>query len=289
MKTRLSLLITCMLIIVCFKTAIAQKENIPDSKYFPSSGESKKVAIMFLGGSEGGLPNYYNMESFTSKGYPCFMVGYFGTKNTPDQLEMIPLEYLDDAISEFQSKPEVRGKKIVVYGASKGGELALLLGSKYKEIEGIIARVPSSVVFQGIGGRRLSSWSYNGEPVPFVPYARFDYSKIVNNQYVELYRLSLEQTEAVEKAAIQVEIINGPILLFSGKEDMMWPSSQMCEMIMKRLDEKGFPFQHEHIAYENAGHSFNEHYMIGGTGEGNKRAGIDSEEKIFEFLERLSK
>ena len=59
-------------------------------------------------------------------------------ENVPNLVGQIPLEYLDDAISEFQSKPEVRGKKIVVYGASKGGELALLLGSKYKEIEFLI-------------------------------------------------------------------------------------------------------------------------------------------------------
>jgi uncharacterized protein YfbU (UPF0304 family) len=40
---------------------------------------------------------------------------------------------------------------------------------------------------------------------------------------------------------------------------------------MKRLDSKGFPFQHEHFSYEDAGRSFNEHYMMGGTEEENKK------------------
>jgi len=280
---------TVMIVCASFNTVLAQKDTIPDSKFFPQTGEDKNVAIILIGGSEGGLPNYYKIERFNKLGYPCLVVGYFGTKSTPDRLEMIPLDYFEEVINTFKSKPEVRGKKIVVYGGSKGGELALLLGSKFKQIQGVIAGVPSSVVFQGIGGRRVSSWSYKGEQIPFVPYAPFDYSKIVNSQYVELYRRSLEQTDAVKKALINVENINGPILLITGKEDKMWPSSQMADMIIKRLDEKKFPFWYKHFAYQNAGHSFSEHSTLGGTAEGNKQAGIDSEKRIFDFLERLSK
>lgn len=285
---RYKTLFTSLIVVASFFEATAQKDTIPDSRYYPPKGENKNVAIMLLGGSEGGLPNYYNIERFTKLGYPCFIIGYFGTKNTHDRLEMIPLEYFEEAIKTFKSKPEVSDKKIVVYGGSKGGELALLLASRYKQIEGVIAAVPSSVVFQGIGGRRVSSWSYNGESIPFVPYAPFDFSKIVNSQYVELYKLSLEQTEAVEKASIQVENINGPILLLSGKGDTMWPSSQMGEMIIKRLDENKFPYWYKHIAYENAGHSLNEQHMMGGNEEGNKQARIDSEQRILDFLNRFS-
>jgi uncharacterized protein len=280
---------TVMIVCASFNTVLAQKDTIPDSKFFPPTGEDKNVAIILIGGSEGGLPNYYKIERFNKLGYPCLVVGYFGTKSTPDRLEMIPLDYFEEVINTFKSKSEVRDKKIVVYGGSKGGELALLLASKFKQIQGVIAGVPSSVVFQGIGGRRVSSWSYKGEQIPFVPYAPFDYSKIVNSQYVELYRLSLHQTDAVRKALINVENINGPILLISGMEDKMWPSSQMADMIIKRLDEKKFPFWYKHFAYQNAGHSFSEHSSLGGTAEGNKQAGIDSEKRIFDFLERLSK
>jgi uncharacterized protein len=184
-------LVELIAIFFSVESGFAQKDSIPDTKYFPPSGNEKNIAIMIIGGSEGGLPVYYNVEKYTSIGYPCYMVGYFGTRNTPDKLEMIPLEYLGKAIETFKSFPEVRDKKIIIQGGSKGGELALLLASINKNIEGVIASVPSSVVFQGIGGKPLSSWSYKGEPVPFVPYAPFDYSKIINSQYVELYKLSL--------------------------------------------------------------------------------------------------
>jgi esterase/lipase len=286
---KLKILITLLIVITCALVTFAQKDTIPNSKYYPPKTDGKNVAIMLLGGSEGGFPSYYDTEYLTKLGYPCYIIGYFGTKNTPDYLEMIPLEYFEEIIKKFKSKPEVKNKKIVVWGGSKGGELALLLASKFKQIEGVIATVPGSVVFQGLGPGYKSSWSYNGEGLPFVPFAEYDYSKIVNNQYVEPYRLALKQTEAVEKAVIKVENINGPILLLAGKEDMMWPSAQMCDMIMKRLDENKFPYWHKLFAYENAGHSLNEAYMIGGTVEGNKQARIDSGPRIYDFLDQLSK
>jgi dienelactone hydrolase len=245
-------------------------------------------AIMFLGGSEGGIAKYDSVEPFTAQGYPCIKVGYFGTEHTPDQLEMIPLEYFEKAIRMFKSQPEVKGKKIVVFGTSKGGEVALLLASKYKQIEGVIAKVPGSVVFQGAGPS--SSWSYKDKPVPYVPfYKTSDHSKVVNNQWRELFELSLTQTDAVEKAVIKVEQINGPILILTGQKDILWPSSQMGDMIIKRLKENKFPHWYKHYAYENAGHGLNENYLfLGGTKDGNKNARIDSEKRIFAFLSRLS-
>lgn len=272
----------------CIIETKAQKDTIPDSKYYPAKGKAQNIVLVLLGGSEGGLPNYYDVEKLTGLGYPCFILGYFGTKNTPDRLEMIPIEYFEKQIETLQSRPELRKKKIVVWGGSKGGELALLLASKYKWIKGVIAAVPGAVVFQGLGGSLVSSWSENGSSIPFVPFAPYDYSKIVNAQYVEVYRLSLQQTESVQKAAIQVEKINGPILLLAGKADSMWPSHQMAEMIICRLDKNKFPHWYKLFSYDNAGHTLNDGYMIGGTPEGNKNARIDSEQRILAFLSKLS-
>jgi dienelactone hydrolase len=285
---RLKFIITFLSIFSFIIASKAQKDSIPDSKYYPAKGESKNVALILFGGSEGGLPNYYDVKKLTGLGYPCLILGYFGTKNTPDRLEMIPLEYFEKSINSFKSKPEIKNKKLVIWGGSKGGELVLLLASKNRQIEGVIAAVPSSVVFQGLGGNLVSSWSENEVSIPFVPFAPFDYSKIVNNQYVEVYKLSLEQAESVKSATIEVEKINGPILLLAGKEDSMWPSNQMCEMIIQRLKENSFPFWFKLYSYENAGHTLNDGYMMGGNVEGNKNARIDSEKRTIEFLNRLS-
>jgi dienelactone hydrolase len=289
MKKISMLFVAIILLFSSFEIGVARDNFILDVEYYPPSVESGNVAIMFFGGSEGGIPNI-GVEPFTAKGYPCIKVGYFGTEHTPDKLEMIPLEYFEKAIRMFKSQPEVKGKKIVVFGSSRGGELALLLASRYKQIEGVIAQKPSFPVFQGIGkGGSSSSWSYKGQPVPFVPYYKpFDYSKVVNNQWRELFELTLTQTDVVEKAMIKVEQINGPILILNGKEDKMIPSGQMGEMIIKRLKENNFPHWYKHVAYENAGHTFSGKYLMGGTIYGNIKAKIDSEKRIFAFLSRLS-
>ena len=261
--------ITSLFIVFSVTETIAQQDTIPDSKYYPPKEKGKKVAIMLFGGAEGGLPNYYDTEYLTKLGHPCYAVGYFRTQNTPDRLEMIPLEYFEEKLETFISQPEVKNKKIVVWGSSKGAELALLLASRYKQIQGVIAAVPSNVVFQGLGGQTVSSWSYKGESIPFVPFAPYDYSKIVNAEYVEVYRLSLEQREAVPKAKIKVENINGPILLLAGEADTMWPSDQMSQLIIKRLDNNNFPYWYKLFSYENAGHTLSDGYMMGGSIEGN--------------------
>jgi len=285
---KLKIFLATLFVITSVVETIAQKDTIPDSKYYPAKGKSQNIVLMLLGGSEGGLPNYFDIEKLTGLGYPCFILGYFGTKSTPERLEMIPMEYFEKEIKALETLPELNGKKIVVWGGSKGGELALLIASRYKQIKGVVAAVPSSVVFQGLGGKPVSSWSENGTSIPFVPFAPFDYSKIVNSQYVEVYRLSLEQTEAVSKAAIKVENINGPILLLAGKEDTMWPSDYMCKMIIKRLDENKFTHWYKLFSYENAGHTLNNEHMMGGTREGNNNAKIDSEQRVLDFLDRVS-
>ena len=283
------ILVASLIFVICTMESVAQKDTIPDSKYFPVQGRARNVVLLLLGGSEGGLPNYYNVKKLTGLGYPCFILGYFGTQNTPERLEMIPIEYFEKQIDNLMSRPELRKQQVIVWGGSKGGELALLLASKNKQIKGVIAAVPSSVVFQGLSGKLESSWSENGKSISFVPFAPFDYSKIKNSQYVDVYRLSLEQKEAVTKATIEVEKINGPILLLAGKEDTMWPSDQMCEMIIKRLNDKEFPHWYKLYSYENAGHTLNDGYMMGGTKEGNYSARIDSEKRTLDFLDQLSK
>jgi len=259
-----------------------------DAKFYVPQRKSKNLAILVLGGSEGGIPRYH-APMFVEEGFPTLALGYFKTKRTPKYLDMIPLEYFDAPIKWLQTKPEVRGKKIVVVGSSKGGELALLLASRKPQIRGVVAFVPGSVVFQGIPKvfwPPRSGWAYEDKPLPFVPY---DYSKGFDpNNLLGLHQESLKQRQAVKKAELQVEKTNGPVLLFSAAEDNVWPSVEMCEMICRRLKEKGFEHKYEHIKYDKAGHALTEYFIMGGTKEGNRKARIDSTHRMLEFLEELS-
>jgi dienelactone hydrolase len=178
---------------------------------------------------------------------------------------------------------------VIVVGESKGAELALTLASRKPEITGVVAFVPSAVVFQGIPKvywPPRSSWSVGGEPLPFVPY---DLTGLADPSDVfAIYRNSLGQAAAVQAATIPVERIKGPVLLFSAGQDAMWPSFDMSETIMGALRRPSFAYPSEHVSYADAGHTMTEYYLMGGTPEGNQAARLDSTARMLAFLERFS-
>jgi uncharacterized protein len=256
-------------------------------------GSPAKLGVLVLGGSEGGVPS--GAKFLASKGYAALAIAYFKAPGLPETLEQIPLEYLDQALDWLEASPGVPRGGIVIEGGSKGAELALLLASRHADVIGVIATSPSSVVWQGIAKSfwpkpaARSSWTLQGQPLPFVPY---DYGHFFNpldaRAIYKFYERSLAQREAAAQAAIPVEKIHGPVLLLTGRDDRLWPSTEMAERICHRLKAAGFPYKFEHIAYEHAGHTLNESAPVGGTTEGNRAARIASRAKALEFLERIA-
>ena len=259
-----------------------------DGEFYPPVGSPRKLGVLVLGGSDGGVPSR-RAKFIAEKGFPVLALAYFKTRRTPQYLDMIPLEYFDEPIDWLKQNQHTQGGRIVVIGESKGAELALLLASRKPEISGVVAFVPSAVVFQGMPKDfrpPRSSWSQRGEPIPFVPY---DLSNLPDpDNVLSIYRNSLKQQEAVRKALIPVLRIKGPVLLFSAADDRMWPSAEMSDMMMRTLREQGFGYPCEHITYDHAGHTVTEYYMMGGTEEGNRRARIDSTERMLLFLNKLA-
>lgn len=154
---------------------------------------------------------------------------------------------------------------------------------------------PSSVVWQGIygfdkDGKPISSWSFNGTGISFVPYAPYDYSKLSNGHSLDFYIKSLNQEQYIEKALIKVENINGPIYLFSGEEDIQWPAKRMGEMIIKRLKENEFDYEYKHFAYPDVNHGFSAEQTEsqGGTKKANEAALVDFERKVLKLLNKLN-
>jgi uncharacterized protein len=109
-----------------------------------------------------------------------------------------------------------------------------------------------------------------------------------------LYRGSLEVYDD-EEAFIAVEEIEGPVLLVSGGDDLLWPSALMAERILERLEAHDHPA--EHLSYPEAGHLILSPYLptwgseafeglaTGGTPEANAEAAEDSWPRVLAFLE----
>jgi dienelactone hydrolase len=69
----------------------------------------------------------------------------------------------------MRAKKSVDADRIAVIGASKGGELSLLLASMFPEIKVVVAYASGSLIGTGIDREHsgnVSSWSYRGKPLP---------------------------------------------------------------------------------------------------------------------------
>ncbi len=279
---------------------------------FVPPGEGRHPGVIVLGGSGGGL-HEGTAAYLASKGYVALALAYFSYEDLPKFMENIPLEYFETGIHWLKERNEVLDDKIAVVGESRGGELALLLGATFPELGAVVAIVPSGLVWAGFGAandaEERPAWTYRGQPLPFIgfghltPKQQKEMAAIpeANPMTGTPYSLvALEDRAAVERASIPVEKINGPVLLVSGRADLMWPSSVMSEMVMQRLAAAKHPFPDRHLSYEGAGHAIPfpnmpttvnyVHHPIakvdvafGGSPEADAAA-ADSWEQIIDFL-----
>ena len=83
------------------------------------------------------------------------------------------------------------------------------------------------------------------------------------------FSMMLEDEKAVKNAEIEVEKINGPILILSGKNDDQSHATSMSNKIIERLNKNNFKYYNKHIAL-NGGHTAPlEHFNL-----------------VYEFLEK---
>ncbi len=226
--------------------------------FFRPRRPGRYPGIIVMGGSRGGLQEQ-RAALLASHRYATLALAYFNFEHLPPKLVDIPLEYFATAIRWMRSQDAV-SDKLGVMGASRGGELALLLGATFQQIKAVISYAPSSVVWPGLSpdGSSRASWTYEGIPLPYMRNPTLEEAARVPNREpvstTPLALITLADAEAVASAAIPVERINGPVLLISGNDDQLWPSSVMSEMVMKRLAERGHPFEDEHFDYKGTGH-----------------------------------
>jgi dienelactone hydrolase len=284
------------------KTTDVRENGLVATLYEPAK-RGPHAGIIVLGGSEGGIRSAQTTAAIlASHGYAALAVAYFGMEGLPERLAGIRLEYIKNAIDWMGKREGVDAGRLAVLGGSKGAELALLAASYYPEIKAVVAYVPTNVAWPGIGGPG-SSWTYQEKPVPFVPYNGAPVRNPADGgktmMLTPLYQKSLDNREAVENAAIAVEKINGPVLLISGKDDQLWPSALMGELIIERLKQKKHRFRYEHLSYYGAGHAVRIPYnpttgsvaggslVLGGTPHANARAQADSWPRVLRFLSEM--
>ncbi|HEY6418643.1 MAG TPA: acyl-CoA thioesterase/bile acid-CoA:amino acid N-acyltransferase family protein [Candidatus Binataceae bacterium] len=267
--------------------------------------DGARPGIVFFGGSGGGLAEAHP-ALLASRGYAVMSLAYFAMEGVPKDLLEIPLEYFATAIAWMRRNPAVRPGQLAVIGSSRGGELALLLGVNFRDVTAVIAYVPSGVVWPGLGPPNEAprpAWTLGGKGISFIEPAPPDIEAWTKppTALTPWFLESMKNRESAERAAIAVEKINGPVLMFSGTDDQMWPSLNLADIAMQRLIRLNFPHPHDHVSYAGAGHFIQFPYTpvisaifhpvvrsmmaLGGTPEANHVANLDSWRRLHEFLE----
>lgn len=291
-----------------------RESGLVGTLFQPAAGKNHP-SIIVLGGSDGGLREAWAAQ-LAPHGYAALALAYFGIDNLPQNLVRIPLEYFETAIDWMARQERVVGDSLGVIGGSRGGELALLLGATFPQIKAVVGLVPSSLRWIGASSdasemrRRPPAWTHGGKPLPCLsPKAnlgallRYGWSAL-NRRPIALtpsFHAALKLREAVEQAAIAVERINGPVLLISGQDDQMWPSTVLSDIAIQRLAKHKHSFPYEHKTYEAAGHAFgfpylpttvtsarhplsNRVFALGGSAAANARAAKDAWSRTLQFL-----
>lgn len=299
-----------------FKLSELKRQPITDEfkgELFYTANANHQTIIM-LGGSDGQLSALSLMAGpLASRGFNVLTVGYFNEEGLPKKLEEIPLEYFEKVFDWVKNNPLTQGSKIYVHGTSKGGELALLLASRYNVISKVAVSAPHSYCFQALdglmAGRNVSSWSNEGKSLPFIPvdnnifyeHQRNCAEKNIPFGLATTYNESVERARNREDARIRIENAHANLLLIAGHQDNVWNTYDACIEIMNILKKTNYKYRYELLDYKDLGHSLPIPYIIplsetlnikmglgmftcGGTLKGNSYGQFDSWQKTIEFF-----
>lgn len=274
-------------------------------------GDGPFAAVLVFGGSEGGTgTGEFTAMYLASLGYAALGVGYFGAAGLPPGLTDVPLEILEEDLAFLTADPRVDPERVVVMGGSRGGELALLVGVHFPVVQGVIAEVPSGLVWGSATEASGAAWTLEGAPLPYVPASDAQPTATVDDDGVAHWRMravfladiEAADADALAAATIPAEEIAGPVLLLSGDDDQLWPSCVLADIAAARRARSDDVV----LCHPEAGHASvgvpgwstvdsTEGYLadldgflvLGGTAQGNGRALRANDTAVRAFLQRV--
>ncbi len=152
--------------------------------FYPGDGQPHP-GIILLHGSDGGASGWNEHEAieWVKKGFVVMAYAYFGAAGTPTGLANINLDTAMKAIQYLKTCTHVSGKKVGIYGVSRGAEMAVALASLFPQsglISAVVAHSPQdraqgSITVREDGmldtvrdpsGRPLPGWAMGGKSIP---------------------------------------------------------------------------------------------------------------------------
>lgn len=184
-----------------------------------------------------------------------------------------PLERIEKGISYLKNKGTT---KIGIIGISASAMVALTSASLFHDITFTIALTPSDYVMEGYyqdkkdgaterPGDFEPSLTYQGKPIPFLPYAyrHPEYWQQIKAESKrrgdmlagrDMFEESERRHHLQEDEKIKVENIKGHIYLAGAKDDVMWNTCKYIERMEQRFHELEHECTYETHIYEHGTH-----------------------------------
>uniref|UniRef100_A0A452TUY3 BAAT/Acyl-CoA thioester hydrolase C-terminal domain-containing protein n=1 Tax=Ursus maritimus TaxID=29073 RepID=A0A452TUY3_URSMA len=173
-------------------------------------------------------------------------LAYHNYEDLPNGLEILHLEYFEEAVKYLLGHPQVKGPGVGLLGSSKGGELCLSMASFLK---GITAAVIINGSVANVGG----ALHYKDETLPPVGFDlnRVRLTKDGLADILDVLNSPLEGAD--QKSFIPVERAESAFLFLVGQDDHNWKSEFYANEASKRLQAHGREMP-QIICYPGAGH-----------------------------------
>ncbi|MFF3448556.1 acyl-CoA thioester hydrolase/BAAT C-terminal domain-containing protein [Streptomyces sp. NPDC002667] len=210
----------------------------------PAAGSD--VGVLVLAGSSGRIERE-RARLLAGQGMTALSIRWFGGPGQPAGICEIPLETFTAAVDLLARNG---ARHIGVLGVSKGAEAALLTAVHDPRVDVVIAVSPTSHVWCNIGPGldgedrpQRSSWTWRGQPLPFVPVddswtpAGPEGDPVAIRGSYELSERSF--AHFLSRAEIPVDGARADLILVAGGDDAMWPSLPFAERLARRRRSAG--------------------------------------------------
>ena len=232
-------------------------------------------ALILLHGSEGGSKDGSRRVAtlWAGLGYAAFALNYFAyddakVAGVPRNVHVNqPIEAIEKVREWLAKRSQADVDRLGLFGVSKGAEYAEVAAVRYPWVRAVVACVPSDVVWEGYGFGNArnnppatkpalaSSWSWNGEPLPYVALRQAQPGLREYFDNTERYERSRADDPArAAAAAIPLERTRARILLLGSGRDEVWASGRMATRLAERMKRAGRGDQMELHVFPRAGH-----------------------------------
>jgi len=248
--------------------------SIPGAYFAPNPNPGDHPVIIIIGGADKLKVNRETiMPQLVARGYSVFYFANYEIIYGPSEpsVKELPTRYVNIPIDDLQSvyewlvdQPGVDEERIGLYGYSRNTAFAMLSATRFDWVDAVAAIAPSDVVWEGWGDRvklgTTSSYSWQGEPLAYVPYSDNWYRETAKFGRGERGRLRIpmdegrwENPERVAAARIPIETYSGALLVAGGEQDDLWSAGHMSQNIAERRAEAGLAT--ELLVFPDAGHT----------------------------------